>query len=63
VLDNGGICITSKLPYDNDQKQHYAYTDYIIDESISKFVDDLSALSETDPSIAHVLKISNMNYD
>ena len=32
VIDGGGVCYTSKLPYCNDSQDNYVYTSYTIDQ-------------------------------
>jgi hypothetical protein len=34
VIDNGGKLLASKLPYDNNSKDKYAYVDYKIDPNL-----------------------------
>ena len=40
ILNNGGKLLTSKLPYDNNVKDKYAYVDYKIDPNLYRIIDN-----------------------
>ena len=59
IISRGGRCLVSKLPYDNESKDKFAYTKYRVGSLVSSDEDEvLSGLKAADPSISSYLTVS-----
>ena len=64
VINRGGICLASKLPYDNDESKTYTYCDYSVDSKVHIISDDyagttISTLySHLDSNLTSCIEIS-----
>ena len=63
VFTKGGIFFGAKIPYDNESKDKYTYTEYKLADSYIDVSEDsiLSALNNVDPSIKKVIQINKFD--
>lgn len=63
VINRGGICLASKLPYDNNESKTYTYCDYSVDStvhSISSYSGTLSSICKyVDSNLTSFIEISS----
>lgn len=66
IIDRGGVCIASKLPYDNTESRDggsFTYCDYVLNPTVlTSITDDIPGAKELDSNLTSFMQIFSAEY-